>query len=214
MRTEDLSRNKTLSRKDHEGLTDDIRKGRLQKGQKKDQGRPVSQGIPPVPQGQGQQRYSQGPPQQRPPNPRATSTNYPPPNDGRPVNPRHSSYGSQGYPPADQPDQRRYSSPNQPPPQGQSYSPTMRPAGATGGQPSLATLANLPPDGYKYSPPTRPASGPTSRPGSQGSLGGTSYPPPTAPVGRPQDVYGSGPKTFAEMGVSTSQKKDTDCLIM
>lgn len=78
-------------------------------------------------------------------------------------------------------------------------------------QPSLASLVNAPDDGYGYAPPTRPTG---SRPVSQGSLGGFPAKSSRPQTSNSENVFGTGPKTFQEMGVAMNQKKDSDCLIM
>jgi hypothetical protein len=77
-------------------------------------------------------------------------------------------------------------------------------------QPALANYGNLPDPGYGNSPPVRPTTG--SRPVSPGSLG-PAQPQHSGGHAQTNDVFGTGPKTFQEMGIPTNQKKD-DCLIM
>jgi|SRR5579862_846782 len=216
-RREGLSRNKTLSRKDHESIAGSIRASRLKKGQRASSAPTVpmipeqyNEAFRPQPpyaaesagrtQSPGrQQRYSitnaPTPPQSHG---RTYSGSNSQPKMDRPSN-RHSSYG--GYAPEYNADSRKSS-------YGQYASPSP-PIGQSSSQPSLASLSNASDDNYSYSPPTRPQAG--SRPVSQGSL--ASLPPISQPV-RPEPNLGSGPKTFQEMGVDTRHKKDSDCLIM
>lgn len=196
-----ISRKQTLSRKDHEAITQNIRSARLKKGQKAPKPPPTQPPTAPLPQQfsesyptdppvrtqspAGRQRITSGPPV--PADYRRSSGTGPPSKQEY----RHSSYASYNAPDP----QSRKSSAGSGAPISQSMS-----------QPSLAELGNVPHDGYTYSAPVRPS----SRPSSQASS------PPPLPSSRPStaETFGLGPKTFQEMGVTTIQKKDSDCLIM